>query len=225
MSRAISKYLLGVLATGALLGSIWSATRAQAEKGVTIDGHVSQLPVVQLEGSRLDVAAAKGWKVLYFWSDGCPCVKRCEQVNFIPLSKEFKDEVSFYGVASNAANIRYRTIQEEGKDVELPLLRVPGSSGFWPPYPVVVDARHKVADLLGATFTPEVFLFSPDNQLVYRGVPDDSKEYEERTGKRGLTQNYLRDALVDAMAGKKVSRPTMPAKAYCSIDRTDVPAK
>jgi hypothetical protein len=200
------------------------ASQARADKGLPLAGRVTQLPVVQVEGGRLDVAAVKGWKVLYFWSDSCPCVKRCEQVNLVPLSKKYQGQVSFFGVATNGYNIRYRTINAGGKAVELPMLRVTGSSGFWPPYPVVLDARHRVADTLGAGYTPEVFVLNPDNQLVYRGVPDDSKEFEERTGKPGLTENYLQDALTEALAGKKISRPAVPGKGYCSIDRTDVPA-
>jgi len=225
MSRATRMSLIGVLAAGAILCSLWFGPRAHAEKVKAVGEHVDWLPVVQLAGSRVDIAANKGWKIVYFWSDSCPCVKRCEQVNFIPLSRRFQGQVSFYGIASNASNVRYRKIQEHGNEVELPLLRVPGSAGFWPPYPLLVDARHQVADLLGATFTPEVFLLSPDNELLYRGVPDDSKEYEERTGKRGLTQNYLQEALEEALAGKKVTRPTMPARAFCAIDRTDVASK
>jgi len=224
MLRMISKHLLLALSTGLLLGSLHSAAQAEADKGLLIDGHVTQLPVTQLEGSQLDIASVKGWKVLYFWSDSCPCVKRCEQLNFIPISKQYRNQVSVFGIAANSANIRYRPTQEQGKAGELPLLRVGGGigggSGFWPPYPVVVDSRHKVANLLGASYTPETFLFNPDNQLVFRGVPDDSKDYEERTGKPGLTQNYLRDALNEALAGKKVTRPTVSSKGFCAIDRS-----
>jgi hypothetical protein len=220
----IGKYLLLTLVAGSVVGSAWFVSQARADKGVPIDGHIDRLPVVQVEGSPLDIAADKGWKVLYFWSDSCPCVKRCEQVNLIPLSRQYQGRVSFFGVASNGSNIRYRKVQEEGKEAELPLLRVAGGGGFWPPYPVVVDRRHQLADSLGATFTPEVFLLSPDNRLVFRGVPDDSKEFEERTGKPGLSQNYLRDALVEAMAGRKVSRPIVQPKGNCSIDRTDAAA-
>ncbi|MGV3721851.1 MAG: hypothetical protein ACO1SX_13140 [Actinomycetota bacterium] len=225
MSRVIGKCLIVAAVVGALVGSVGLVTRARADKAAPIGAYIAQLPVTQIEGSPLDMAAGKGWKALYFWSDSCPCVKRCEQVNFIPLSKQYQGQVSFYGVAANTGNIRYRAVSEQGKNVELPLLRVAGGSGFWPPYPVVVDARHKVADLLGATFTPEVFLLNPDNQLVFRGVPDDSREYEERTGKRGLTENYLQDALEEALAGKKVSRPMVQPKGFCAIDRSGARSK
>ncbi|MCC2671075.1 MAG: resA 8 [Armatimonadetes bacterium] len=224
MFRMINKYLLLTLVTGSLVGSGWMVSRAYADKGVPIDGRINSLPVAAVEGTQLDLAAGQQWKVLYFWSDTCPCVKRCEQVNLVALSKQFQGRVSFFAVASNRSNISYRNIQRAGGDVELPLLRTAGGGGFWPPYPVVVDARHHVADALGATFTPEVFLLSPDNRLVFRGVPDDSKEFEERTGKQGLSKNYLRDALVEAMAGKKVSRPVVQPKGNCSIDRTDAAA-
>lgn len=221
MSKTIGKGLLAVLLTGALAGSLWNVTKVRADKGLTIGGQVAQLPVVQTEGSSLDLAGVKGWKVVYFWSDSCPCVKRCEQVNFIPLSKKYQGQVSFFGVASNGYNIRYRAVPGQGKDTEIPVLRVKGGAGFWPPYPVVVDGHHEVADSLGATFTPEVFLFNPDNQLVYRGLPDDSKEFEERNGKPGLTENYLGDALAEALAGKKVTRTTVAPKGNCVIDRSD----
>lgn len=59
----------------------------------------------------------------------------------------------------------------------------------------VHDEAQQLARALGATRTPEVFVFDRDRKLVYHGLVDDSRD-EDR-----VTHPYLRSALDAALAG------------------------
>ena len=60
------------------------------------------------------------------------------------------------------------------------------------------DEEQLVVRALGATRTPEVFLFDRDRTLVYHGTVDDSRDDEN-----AVTQPYLRDALDAVLAGRE----------------------
>jgi peroxiredoxin len=57
------------------------------------------------------------------------------------------------------------------------------------------DEDQSLARALGATRTPEVFLFDRERKLVYHGAIDDSRE------ESAVTQHWLRDALEAVLAG------------------------
>ncbi|MES2462001.1 MAG: redoxin domain-containing protein [Armatimonadota bacterium] len=171
------------------------------------------------------------WRVLYFWSTSCPCVRRCEQDTLFPLSRKYKNKgVRFYAVASNAANVRYvqptPSASSGNPSAETAVLDLPGpmEKSEKPPFPILVDAHHKIADALHATNTPETFLIDPRGRVVFRGDPDDSAEQLVKTGRERITRRYLASALERALAGKKVLVPVSPTSG-CHIDRSDVPDK
>lgn len=180
------------------------------------------LPVTSENGETLDLAKEKGWKVLYFWSPYCPCVRTCQSLSLFPVYKTYQQQkapVSFYAVASNAGNLK--VLKRPGVPNRV-ALNVPGGLGQSPPYPIVLDVQHKLADLLAAKTTPQTYVFDPENRLVFVGNPDDSEEIRVRTGRGDeMTKNYLADVLRDALANKKISRPLTPALG-CDIDRSDV---
>ncbi len=147
------------------------------------------------------------WTVLYFWSNGCPCVQDCQRLSLSPLSKQYQSRVSFYALASNEIDLTADAIRLRAQVKAQQL-----------PYPVLLDAKHHLADKLHARITPETFLFDPQGRIVFQGVPDDSWEVKQRTGKSGATQFYLADALKQALAGKKVMRARVKALG-CSIER------
>lgn len=177
----------------------------------------TSLSAYKTDGTPFDIAAQPGWKVLYFWSETCPCVQACEQANFNQLARQYQGKVSFYAVASNAGNLGFA-----GKDEDIPVLRLSSvGNRRWPTYPLLLDPKHSVADALHASFTPETFLLDPENRVVFRGAPDDSTEYEQRTKMTGFTQNFVGDALKDVLAGKQVSHPVSRIGTWCAIDRSD----
>lgn len=76
--------------------------------------------------------------------------------------------------------------------------------------PAVLDAKHEIVKLVGATVTPEAAVLGSDGLLKYRGRIDDS--YLEH-GRLRLEEprRDLRIALDEVLAGKPVSVPLTPA--------------
>lgn len=64
----------------------------------------------------------------------------------------------------------------------------------------VMDETSDAARAFQATKTPEVFLFDTSNKLVYTGAIDDNAEDATK-----VKTQYLRTALDEVLAGKKVS--------------------
>jgi peroxiredoxin len=79
-------------------------------------------------------------------------------------------------------------------------------------FAVLKDDGNKIADRLGATRTPEVYLIDANGKLVYHGRIDNSQNTAN------ITSNDLRDAINEMLAGKPVSK-TGGAAFGCSIKR------
>ncbi len=184
-------------------------------------------------GSPINLSQVRGWKVVYFWSSSCPCVASCQRVSITPLARKYRNKVRFFAIASNAANLAYeketgqgaQSGAEQGHQQERITLALADVAEQAPPpgCPLLLDPHHRLADRLKATHTPQAFLLSPDNRVVFRGDPDNSVEVRARTGKEGVTRRYLADALRQALAGKKITRPVITAALGCAIDRSDAP--
>ena len=155
---------------------------------------VGSLPVSTLDGAPLDIVDQPGWKVVYFWSGECPCVKACERYSLVPLAEKYAGKVSLYAVDADGFDLA-KPSAELSKEAAAHKL----------PYEVVLDRTHATTKALGAEVTPECFLLDPENQVVYSGMPDDSKRYLLSTGKRGVTDSYLAKAIAQALAGKRIS--------------------
>ena len=79
-------------------------------------------------------------------------------------------------------------------------------------FTILKDDGNKIADRLGATRTPEVYLLDAKGKLAYHGRIDNSQKAE------GITSNDLREALDQVIAGKAVTK-TDGAAFGCSIKR------
>lgn len=93
-----------------------------------------------------------------------------------------------------------------------------------PPYPIIVDRHHTIADTFHATHTPETFLIVSKGHIAFHRDPDDSAEQLVKTGHESITRHYLASALERVLAGKKVIVP-VSGTFGCEIDRSDVPDK
>jgi peroxiredoxin len=87
-------------------------------------------------------------------------------------------------------------------------------------FPVLRDAGNKVADAIGATRTPEVFLLDPDRKIVYHGRIDDQFTYGRQKPK--VEQSYLTAALDELTGGKPIAIPHAEAVG-CLIGRVLTP--
>lgn len=80
-------------------------------------------------------------------------------------------------------------------------------------FPILKDNGNKVADMLGATRTPEAYFLDAGNKLLYHGRIDNSRDITQ------VNSSELRDAIEAALAGKPVPKTT--ANAFgCSIKRS-----
>lgn len=77
-------------------------------------------------------------------------------------------------------------------------------------YAYVVDETGAVAKAFGATKTPEFYLFNAKDQLVYKGAIDSDSQNPQQA------KAFLKKALDEVIAGKKVSNPETRALG-CSI--------
>lgn len=68
------------------------------------------------------------------------------------------------------------------------------------------DEDQLVAKGMGATKTPEVFLFNSRRELVYKGIIDDNWENETQ-----VMLAYLEDAIEYCLDGLDIDYPEMPA--------------
>jgi len=81
-------------------------------------------------------------------------------------------------------------------------------------FPILKDNGNKVADMLGATRTPEAYFLDANNKLLYHGRIDNSRDVTQ------VNSSELRDALEATLAGKPVAKAT--ANAFgCSIKRAE----
>lgn len=80
-------------------------------------------------------------------------------------------------------------------------------------FSVLKDEGNKIADMFGASVTPEIYILMPSNfEIIYHGRIDDSRK------ESGVEKHDLINALDEILAGKKVSNPK--TKAFgCTIKR------
>jgi peroxiredoxin len=83
-------------------------------------------------------------------------------------------------------------------------------------FPMLLDTKHEVADLLGARRTPEVFVLDANRVVRYHGRVDD--QYGIGTQRIRPQRRDLAIALDEILAGKPVSVPQTPVSG-CIIGR------
>ena len=128
------------------------------------------------------------------------------------LAAEFEPQgVAFFGLSSN---------QQDSVTELASYARVHGIN-----FPLLKDLGNAVADKIGATRTPEVFVLDADRKVVYAGRIDDQYGFEPSGVGYQLDKPKRRDlaeALNELLAGKPVSQPEIAAQG-CLIGRVRTP--
>ena len=142
----------------------------------------------------------KNGTVLVFLSAQCPVVKAyTERINQFAGDYQAKG-VNIVGINSNSTETVdfIKTVASERNHT----------------FPILIDKGNVLADKLGASYTPEVYFFNAENELVYHGRIDN-----DRNG-TNVTESNLRDALDAILNGKAVAKAE--AKGFgCSIKRAE----
>ena len=152
------------------------------------------------DGTERSLNALKGahGTVIIFVATKCP-VSNAYNQRMEALAQDYKARgVSVIGINSNVTEPAAE-VKSHATDKHLT-------------FTILKDDGNKIADRLGATRTPEVYVLDASNKLVYHGRIDNSQKVE------GITANDLRDALNEMLAGKQVSK-TGGAAFGCTIKR------
>jgi len=147
------------------------------------------LPINPLDPGELAAA------VLFFVSPYCPTAN-----NFSPWMNELIDEFG--------GRFAFRFIHSDPDVTEADILQHAALMGF--DAPVLHDAEQTLAERLGATITPEVFVVDAAGEILYQGRINDYYLTATRR-QREVSSHDLRDALEELAAGKAVSTPRTEA--------------
>jgi len=190
---------LFVIAAAAIAGSgriVGNDVPAPPAIGTTIEDFT--LPDTDSKDRTLiSIKGAKG-TVLIFIAVQCP-VSNAYNERMEKLAQEYKAKgINVIGVnANNTEPVDAVKAHASEKHLTFPILKDPGN---------------KLADRLGAQFTPEAYVLDANNKLVYHGRIDNSRDASQ------VNSSELREALDALLAGKPVEKTT--SKAFgCSIKR------
>jgi thiol-disulfide isomerase/thioredoxin len=161
-------------------------------------GPATDFTVRSLEGKQVRLETAGRLTVVVFLSSVCP-ISNDYNDRMIALYREYEPKgIQFLFVNANS-NETAAEIAQHVKAAEYP-------------FPVYQDPDNHVADRLGATVTPEVFVLDREGRLRYKGQIDDARN-PARVQVRGV-----KSAIEDLLAGREVAREE--TKAFgCTIKR------
>ncbi len=146
--------------------------------------------------------------VLEWHNQGCPYTrKHYESGNMQALQKEWtgKGVVWFTVISSAPGEQGYVTPSQENAYL---------SQVHADPTAVLMDPGGTLGRLYNAKTTPDMYVIDPSGKLIYSGAIDD-RPTTDVSDVHGAN-NYVSDALTEAMAGKPVAKPY--TRAYgCSV--------
>lgn len=152
----------------------------------------------------LDKAKKQNGLLVIFSSNTCPFVlkARARTRDMIALAKD--KNIGVVIVNSNEA-------QRKGEDSYAEMKEYADKEKYDVPY--LVDKDSKLADLFGATHTPEVFLFNREGLLIYHGAMEDNPRMPDES-----KEIYLQDAIEKYIMGE-LPEPSDTKSVGCSIKR------
>ncbi len=190
-----------VVAALSLLLVACAVTWASANPaGIGIGQPVADFKLPDADGKEQSLSTLKGehGTVIIFISAQCPMVKAyAERIE--KLAEDYRARgVNVVGINSN--------VTESADDIKGHIKRENFS------FVVLRDKGNKIADMLGAERTPEVFFLDAANKLVYHGRIDNHRDLAQ------VQTSDLRNAIDETLAGKPVSK-TEAAAFGCTIKR------
>lgn len=212
-SRTVFVAMIGTLVAVASSGLVWSADPSVNDSPAIVGKQAGQFPIQPFSLSNFDGKicslndfAGKQLVVLAFLGTECPLAKlygtRLEQ-----LQKKYKPRgVAFVGINSNA----HDSLAEVAAYAK--------AHGIT--FPILKDLENRVADQVGASRTPEVFVLDPDRIIRYSGRIDD--QYGVGYSREKPTRSELAEAIDQLLAGKQVTMPRVEAVG-CLIGRVHAP--
>ncbi len=187
--------LLLIMVVPALAGSADETSKSPQTQG--------KLKFSDIEGKSYAIKSSANLKalVLIFVTTDCP-IANSYQPLLARLHKEFQNRGFEFVLIHEGPDQTPEKLKEHSKDYAVP-------------FSVVMDADHAIARQVGATKTPEVFVFAKDGAILYQGRVDD---LHQGFGKKraAVTREDLRIALRELDAGEDIRVPKTEAVG-CSI--------
>jgi peroxiredoxin len=165
--------------------------------------------VTDSKGKAHSLSQYKGkYVVLEWFSPDCPFVKKhYGSGNMQKLQEEFTGKGVVWLSVDSSAPGKEGNLSPEQAEKKMTEWKTK-STAF------LIDADGKAGQAYGAKNTPHMFVINPEGKIIYEGAID-SKASANPNDIPSST-NYVRVALDEAMAGKKVSNPT--TRPYgCSV--------
>jgi hypothetical protein len=184
----------------AVLGLAWPARALNMGDSMP----AADVKMKNVDGRQLSIADIKGAKgtLVIVSCNHCPFVIAWE-----PRIAEIGNAAMKQGIG--VIQLNPNDPSRQAKDSFGEMVKRAKDRGF--EFPYVVDAGSTVARALGATRTPEIFLFDSDDKLVYHGAIDDNSR---DAGK--VEAPWLKAAIDALLAGKDI--PVTQSRAIgCSI--------
>jgi thiol-disulfide isomerase/thioredoxin len=155
-----------------------------------------KMTVRDLDGKAVDITLGQGVTVIAFISTQCP------------ISNDYNDRMSAVYKEYSAQGVKFYFLNANSTEPAGVVKEHRESAGF--PFPVYKDDT--VVEKLGASVTPETFVFNQNGERIYHGYIDDSRNAAR------VTKQSLRDAIEASLAGK--AAPVAETKAFgCTIKR------
>lgn len=159
---------------------------------------LDSITVQQLDGKAANFRLAGAVTVIAFTSTKCP------------ISNDYNDRMSAVYRDYSGKGVQFLFVNANGNEPAPEVVEHAKAAGF--PFPVYKDEGNVLADQLGATVTPEIYVFDAAGVLRYHGQIDDSRNPAR------VKAHTLRAAVEEMLAGKPVSR--VETKAFgCTIKR------
>lgn len=193
----------------ALLGLSISFAAVSAYADAVIDQAAPAFTGSAADGSSISLSSLRGKTVVLEWTNNeCPFVKKhYESGNIQKLQKEAVAKgIVWLQVISSAPG-------KQGYVDGATAIKL-NTARSATPTNTILDADGKIGKLYGAQTSPHFFIINPEGVLVYKGGIDSIASSSQEDIPKAT--NYVRAALADLSAGKKVANAS--TKPYgCSI--------
>ena len=193
---ALTLALFGVVMAAGTPPSVDPSPSGGTDPGALLGRRVADFKLPDITGREHTLSELKGRNgvVLIFIS------ARCQVANFYgermeKLARDYAPHgINTVGIDANVA--------ESAKEIKS------YAAAYHLTFTILKDKNYRVADLLGATRTPEAFFLDGGGRLLYYGSID-SRPYPARASIE--LHNYLRDAIEATLAGRPIARPSTDA--------------
>lgn len=206
----ISNVVIAVLLSGiamhvGVVDAVHAEDRVGGRDRVSIGDSIGAFQLTDYQGREWKDSELFGEKgtVIAFLGTQCPLAKQYS-ARIASMESEFSDKgIRFIAIDSNVQDsLAEMAAHARRFDLKMPFLK---------------DPNQRVADLCGATRTPEVCVVDADRVLRYRGRIDD--QFGIGYAKEKATKTELRDALESIVRGEPVAVASVAAPG-CLIGRS-----